>query len=124
VVRPRTYSIDPVNRTVWVRFRGRLALADIATYAASLRVDPRFDPSYSEIVDVRRVKDFDLTADDAVILADKVDPFAMGCNRAFIAATQVQVNSIKMHVLLRNDDEHTRIFSTIKEAQEWIASAR
>ena len=51
------YFIDTANRFVSVRFTKRLIFGDIEHYVSALCADPRFDPAFSEIVDLREVKE-------------------------------------------------------------------
>ncbi len=50
------YKVIPERRLVFVKFGKRVTESEIAGYAASLRVDPLFDPRFSEIVDLRTSK--------------------------------------------------------------------
>ena len=115
-----TYSISPEKRLVSVKFGKRLSFREIDGYAAGLRVDPRFDPGFSEVVDLSGVEELKLSAQEALRLADLVDPFLIGARRAFVARSQVQIRAARMHHLLRDDASNTRIFSSLSDAMKWI----
>ena len=116
-----TYTIEPQDRLVASQFCGVLSVRGLEMYAASLRADRRFDPTFAELVDLRKVDEIHLRPEDALRLADQVDPFVLDSKRAFVAHTQMQVHSAKMHQLLQNK-RTIQIFSSIEEARRWVCS--
>jgi len=113
-------AIDISKRRVLVKFAGALTLRDIENYADQLRVDPRFDPAFSEIVDLREVKKVTLAPKQLIRLADHVDPFSSEAKRAFIARNQEHVHAAKVHRMLRPGNDNIRIFFSLKEAEAWV----
>src|ERR1700719_267303 len=73
--------------------RNRRVRSEIRTY-------PSFDPSFSEIADLREAADIDLQADEFLKLADEVDPFSQEAKRAFVAKTSEQNHAARMHKIL------------------------
>src|SRR5215470_8700379 len=63
---PPDFRVDLENECVYVRFAGRLSTADMARHADSLRKHPGFKESWSEIVDLRSVEDFQITPDETI----------------------------------------------------------
>jgi len=123
VIRPSssaTYSIDLKNRFVLVKFKGRVTFHDIEDYALTLRADPRFSPSLSEIVDLRDAEEVELSPEQAINLADRVDPFSLRSKRAFVAQSQAQSNACHFHRILRPEGNNIRVFFSIDEAQRWL----
>jgi hypothetical protein len=116
------YTVIPEERLVSVRFGKCLSLRDVQSYVAALCTDPAFESDFSEIVDLSEVEELQLSANHALTLADLVDPFTSGTRRAFVARTGMQVHAARMHQILRNDEENIRIFSSLIEARQWIAS--
>ena len=114
-----TYTIEPEERLVSVEFCGVLSFRALEMYANSLRSDLRFDPAFSELVDLRKIEEIHLIPEEALRLADQIDPFRLDSKRAFIAQTQLQVHSAKMHQLLQNK-RTIRIFSNLEEARLWV----
>lgn len=114
------YSIDTANRFVSVRFTKRLTFGDIENYAFALRSDPRFDPIFSELIDLRDVEEVALSAKQLLNLADQVDPFTLRSKRAFVARSQAQINAARMHRILRPESSNIRVFFSIDEAEQWI----
>jgi hypothetical protein len=66
---------------VVVKFEGSVGVQEIAKYAQSLVAHPDFDPSFSEITDLRGVQQFDLQANDFLTLAIPIDPFSLAAKR-------------------------------------------
>jgi hypothetical protein len=116
---PFSYTLDPVRRVVCVTFAKKLTAHEIMEYAANLRGDRAFDPDYAEIVDLRQVEEVELDANQALSLADEVDPFSPASKRAFVATTPSQVNAARVHQLLRPGNDNIRIFETMAEAKRW-----
>jgi len=113
------YLIDPIRRTVVVRFGRKLTVDDIAHYTMLLRSDPCFDPTLSEIVDLRETEELNLQSDDFFTLADKIDPFSPAAKRAFVVRTSVQKHAARMHKILRTQ-RNIEIFASLDEAERWI----
>jgi hypothetical protein len=75
---------------------------------------------FAEIVDLRQVESVELSARNAMDLADQVDPFAADSKRAFVAQSQAQIQAAHLHRILRIDSATIRIFFSIEEARKWI----
>jgi hypothetical protein len=116
---PAEYVIDSERRLVIVRFGKRLTVNAIDRYAAMLRGNSSFQPSFSEIADLSDVEEIDLQAEEFLRLADKIDPFSTDAKRAFVARTSVQNHAARMHKILRAQ-RNIEIFRTVKEAEHWI----
>ena len=114
------YTVFPESRLVSVKFEKRLSIEDIQSYVSALGKDPLFDCSFSELIDLRDVEELDMSSDNALSLADVVDPYAAGVKRAFVARSEMQVHAARMHQILRNDEENIRIFPTLEEARQWL----
>ena len=113
--------VDVGRKLVIVKFEKKLAFRDIERYTAWLRANPLFQWDFSEIVDLSAVEEFDLQADDFLKLADDRDPFSHQAKRAFVAQTSAQTHAARMHKMLRGQRSF-EIFSTLQEAESWIAS--
>jgi hypothetical protein len=116
------YTIDQSKRIVSVKFGNRVSVRDIANYANSLRDDPLFDPQFSELVDLRKVEKLEMGAEQALKLADDIDPFSPGAKRAFVAQKSAPIYAARLHMLLRSEDGNIRVFESIDEAQLWLQS--
>jgi hypothetical protein len=92
--------VDPGRRLVSIKLGKTVTFADIERYAKQLRLNPLFQPEYSEIVDLTEVEELDLQADEFLKLADKIDPFSPAAKRAFVGRTLVQSHAARMHKVL------------------------
>jgi hypothetical protein len=114
------FIIDSEQRLVIAKFGECLTGNDIESYAQSLRTDPRFDSSFSEIADISDVKELPLESSDFLKLADRIDPFSIQSKRAFVAQSAVQKHAARMHKILRSQ-KNFEIFETLEEAERWIS---
>lgn len=114
------YTVDRAQRMVSVRFGKNLRVQDIANYADSLRSNLLFDPSFSELVDLSKVESLDLGPDQALQLADEIDPFLPTARRAFVVGSSASAYAARMHMLLRAETQNIRIFQSIDEAKQWL----
>lgn len=119
--KPVEFSIDGRKRLVYAKFGKRVTASDIEQYARHLRMDPAFEPTFSEIVDLRAAEDLDLGADDFFRLADEIDPFSMNAKRAFIVCTPAQSHAARMHKILRAQ-RNIEMFGSREEAEHWVRS--
>ncbi|HTS07614.1 MAG TPA: hypothetical protein VMP68_18700 [Candidatus Eisenbacteria bacterium] len=116
-----TFTLDVQKRLVTVRFTGPVTFDDIARYAKSLLAHQDFQPTFSEIADLREVSELNLQANEFLKLADKIDPFWPEAKRAFVVETAVQNHAARMHKILRSDRK-IEIFQSLEEAEKWIAA--
>ncbi len=61
---PATYEIDKQRRLVITTGSGRITLANALAHQEKLRKDPDFDPRFSQIMDLTRITEFALEAND------------------------------------------------------------
>src|SRR5690242_6935781 len=80
---PLEYTIDAERELVWSRAWGTIALEDMRRHLAALSADPKFVPSYRELLDLRDLGVFDLSTDDLRQLA-ATHVFAAGTRRAWV----------------------------------------
>lgn len=116
------YQIDPDQARVCVRFSGKLTVDVIDRYATALRNSTNFEPSWSEIVDLRAVVEIEISAEQAIVLADRIDPFSVSSRRAFVVANELQRHSARMQQILRSPFKTIGIFDTMTEAEAWVRS--
>ncbi|HEX4784083.1 MAG TPA: hypothetical protein VH350_07045 [Candidatus Sulfotelmatobacter sp.] len=116
------YAIDPEEKLVLVSFGKKLTVQQIKRYSDLLQINPSFQPTYSEIVDLTQVEELDLQADEFLTLADKIDPFSTDAKRAFVVRTSVQNHAARMHKVLRTQ-RNIEIFRSMEEAERWIATS-
>jgi len=117
------YAIDAARRLVRVRFAKKLRFSDIESYVQALRADPRFNPRFSELVDLRGVEEVALSSQHQIKLADQVDPFAPTSKRAFVVRSQEHSNAAHIHRMLRPESSSIRVFFSTDEAENWIKNS-
>lgn len=115
------FQVDVERQLVTVTFGNRVTAEEIGEYVQKLIAHPSFQPTFSEISDLREAGDIDLQADDFLNLADQVDPFSQEAKRAFVTRTTVQNHAARMHKILRSQ-RNIEIFQTFEEAERWIGS--
>ncbi|HLV87474.1 MAG TPA: hypothetical protein VKV39_10885 [Candidatus Sulfotelmatobacter sp.] len=115
------YDIYPERRLVMVRFGAKVNAHDIARYANQLRMSREFQPTFSEIVDLRQVEKLELRAEDFLELADQIDPFSVDAKRAFVVRTSVQNHAARLHKILHRQ-RHFEIFRSMEDAEEWAGN--
>jgi hypothetical protein len=115
------FQVDVERQLVTVKFGNKVTAEEIGEYVQRLRTNPSFEPSFSEIADLREAVDIDLQADEFLKLADEVDPFCRDAKRAFVAKTSVQNHAARMHKILRSQ-RNFKIFRTLEEAEHWVGS--
>jgi hypothetical protein len=115
------YTVDAEKKLVVVSFGKKLTVQQIKRYSDLLQMNPSFQTTYSEIVDLTQVEELDLQADEFLTLADKIDPFSSDAKRAFVVRTSVQNHAARMHKVLRTQ-RNIEIFRSMEEAERWIAT--
>ena len=111
------YRIDSEQARVCVRFTGKLTVDVIECYATALRNDSGFDPAWSEIVDLRVVEEIEISAEQAIVLADRIDPFSASSPRAFVVKNDLQRHVARMQQILRSPFKTIGIFDNMAEAK-------
>jgi hypothetical protein len=121
---PAGFIVYPELRLVHVVVGEMLTVQQLTGYVAALRQDPRFEPDFSEIVDLTGVEEITITAEEAMALADQIDPYSMTARRAFVTRTPQQLHVARMHQLLQGDNCNIQIFSSMAEAIAWIENGK
>ena len=116
------YRVDADHGRVYVRFAGKLTVDLIGRYTDALRDNQGFEPGWSEIVDLRKVEEIEISAEETIALADQVDPFSLSSRRAFVVSNELQRHRARMQQLLRSPSKTIGIFNTIGEAEAWVSS--
>lgn len=114
------YRLDTTNRLVRVKFGKIVTEMAIHRYVESLRVNPEFSPSFSEIVDLSEVETIDLNGEQLINLADHVDPFAPDAKRAFVVQNASQKHEARMYGIMRMARDKIQTFDSAEEAEEWV----
>ena len=113
------WIVDPKNRVVLAKFGSPLTVADVENYAADLRKNPAFHPSFSELSDLTEVEAPQIDYAAAARFACESDPFSHKSKRAIIAPNPATYEMARMYQRIRND-ENIVLFKTVDEARRWL----
>jgi len=118
---PATYEIDKQRRLVITTGSGRITLANALAHQEKLRKDPDFDPRFSQIMDLTRITEFALEANDIRRLAQGTI-FFRESRRAIIASSDLVYGFGRMFEILREivGENGIRVFRDLGEALDWI----
>jgi len=117
---PIAYLIDVANGIVYSRGWGVLTDAEIAAHASTLSKDPRFDPSFRQIVDFRELTDIKVTGAGVRDVA-RLNPSRRDARRAFVVASGEAFGLTRMFgFFTESSGEEFRIFRAMEPAYEWI----
>ena len=117
------YKIDKKQRLVMTTVSGVMTLADGLSHQNTIRNDPEFAPTFSQLMDLTHATRIDLTQQDIHRLA-QTNVFSPNSRRAILVKTDVAYGLARMYELLRETmGEHgIRVFRNLDEALEWILS--
>jgi hypothetical protein len=117
------YEIDKQHRLVISTGSGRITLAEALAHQEKLRKDPDFDASFSQVIDLTRITDFGLEANDIRRLA-QATIFSRESRRAIIASNDLVYGFGRMYEILREiaGEGGVRVFRNLDEALDWILS--
>ena len=117
---PQAYEIDVTRRIVLSRAWGVSTARDLVDHYAALAADPQFDPTFSQLVDLRGIERFDVPT--PVLRREALEPvFASQSPRALVASSDVgfglsRVYSAHAELVPQN----VRVFRDIADAERWL----
>jgi hypothetical protein len=118
---PVSFRIDPQLNIVRCRSWGVITDSELAAYARALASDARFDPSFSQLVDLRNVESFHLTIEGVRELAS-LNPFAPTARRAVIVASDFAFGMVRMYQSCLHSAENLLVCRTVREAFAWVGA--
>ncbi len=115
-----TYRIDPERRLVLTRAWGVLTTPELEDVMSRILLDPRFDPTYRSLGDLREVTAMEIDPMDAARTA--ASPiFAHGVRRAIVATSDVAYGMARMFATFaQRSGQEVRIFREMQPAEEWL----
>ncbi len=117
------HVVVPELRLVVSRLAGTLTPEDVERARDGLRGDPRFDPSYSHLVDMRRVTRLPVAAAGVRRLAGATT-FAAGSRQALVASSDLVFGLARMYEGLAGAlAQHVAVFRSLADALEWLGVA-
>lgn len=117
---PTFYSIDGVRKVVLSGSKPPLTRAELLAHVNGLPKDPRFDPSFRQIIDFRGVTTKALLAAEMKTIA-ALNPFLPTTRRAAVVDSVLIYGLVRMYQGLTGADaEQMRLFADMAEACEWL----
>lgn len=117
---PSSYWIDTERGILFSRGWGALSDEELLACANRLRVEPRFRPTFRQVVDFRDLKEIQVTSEGVRSLA-QIHPFHRQAHRAVVVSSDAAFGLTRMFALLADaDPEHFGIFRSLEPAMEWI----
>jgi hypothetical protein len=118
---PVRSSIDKPQRLILTVAEGCVKFDEVKDHQDRLLADPDFDPAFNQLIDTIPATNFDLSPDEARILAQRriVAPEA---RRAFVADTPYVYGLGRMmeiyHAVL--EYAYVKVFHSVDEALKWL----
>jgi hypothetical protein len=117
---PESYEIDTARELVLSRAWGILSDADLYNHYFRLRVDPSFEPTFCQLVDLREVVRIDISA-QAIASVASATLFKPTTRRAFVVATDVAFGLSRMFAAYtERAGGSVAVFRTCFEAELWL----
>jgi len=115
------YSIDKQRRLILTTAEGSVMFDDIRGHQDRLLADPDFDASFDQLIDTTAVTKFDISANEARILAER--PIVSPASRRAFVATEPYIFGIARmmeayHEGLKCAD--IQVFYSRAEALKWL----
>ena len=123
---PLTFAIDKRRRLVTSTASGTLSYSDIAAHQDRLKSDPNFDPAFDQLFDGTGVTNIALTVEEIQTVA-RQRIFAAGSRQAFATSSEFAYGMARMFEIYRETSgtgRLVRVFSGLREAQEWLLPTR
>jgi hypothetical protein len=114
------YKIDQERRLVVTRGWGVLTARELFDATSRILVDPRFDPTYRSLGDLRDVTEVTLdTLETANTAATPL--FATGTRRAIVAPADAVYGMARMFATFaERSGQEVRIFRELEPAEKWL----
>ena len=114
------YRIDPERRLVLTRGWGELSTRELADVMSRILLDPRFDPTYRSLGDLREVTA--VTVDPMATAQAAASPlFADGTRRAIVATSDVAFGMARMFATFsERSGQEVRVFRDMSLAEAWL----
>ncbi|MEO8201142.1 MAG: hypothetical protein ABI679_11520 [Gemmatimonadota bacterium] len=120
---PGAYNIDPHRHLVLSRGWGVVTNDDFMVHARELTEDPRFQPTFSQLSDLRDAERLELDTFTVRRLA-AISPFGAGSRRALVVSSDLAFGMARMFQTLREGNgEELQVFRDIDAALDWLGLA-
>lgn len=120
---PESYDIDPGQSLVVCRAWGEFSNSDLREHYRRLLADPRFDPGYAQLADLRGVTHF--SVESALIESTaRQRIFLPGTPRAIVAPKGVGFGLARMFAAYSPDGNDVHVFEHLADAETWLAGTQ
>ena len=117
---PGSYTILPAARFVYTRGWGVVTDEQLHAHAIALRADPRFQPAFAQLADLRDVSDIQITS-AGIRTMPLLNPFGKGARRAFVTPNTTAFGLARMYELMKqDDDDQLMVVREISDALKWL----
>ena len=117
---PVTYEIDPTKRLVISKLWGAVREEEVHEHNSRLRNDPKFDPSYKQLVDLTGITQV-LVGTGMINDTARDQFFNPGTPRAFAASSDATFGLARMFALRAEGGGQTiEVFRELARAEEWL----
>ena len=115
--------IDKQRQLIRTFAEGRVTFDDVKEHQDRLLADPDFDASFDQLIDTTTVSKFEISADEARVLATR-RIFSLDSRRAFVATEPHVFGLARMMEIYREDIEYAEVevFYSMDEALKWLSS--
>jgi hypothetical protein len=115
------YSIDKHRRLIVTTAEGWLMFDDIKGHQDRLLVDPDFDASFDQLIDMTGVTTLDISAQEARFLAER-RIFSPESRRVFVATKPHIFGLGRMMQIYYERLGAGQVFSSMDEALKWLGA--
>lgn len=101
------------------RFWGVLTSAELSAHARALSQDPRFEPTFCQIANLRDVRSFD-GSDIEIMDVAALNPFENSVRRAALVTSRVALDIVRVYRASVGGEENVLITHSLSEAIAWL----
>jgi hypothetical protein len=117
-----SFTIDVNTRLIYVILSGVVTLEDLLGGRKRMLADTNFDPTFSQIIDMRQTISLRLTGESVRQLAHE-HVFAAGARRALVVPNDLPLEMARMfeiYRMLAGGKESLRLFPDMEAARRWL----
>ena len=112
--------IDRSHSIVFTTLCGAVSFAQIERHAKRLVSNPNFEPTFSQIIDLRELSKSDVAFHQMNQFAKDCDPFSEASRRALLTSTDFAFGMARMYQGLRGDPDNCMFFRDMTSARRWL----
>ena len=116
---PESYTLDVPRRLVACRAWGKFTSAELFEHYHLIAADPDFEPTFSQVGDLRDVEEFDMGS-SAVEAAADLGVFSTTSRRALVVAHDLQYGIARMYATFSElAGQNMKVFRDYDAALKW-----